>query len=128
MNLTNLYEKLASRDELIQAEQYEMQKVAEEEDAAGRIMARGFMDELEKLSAALPTIASTSPNANQRGAAALAGRTFGQKPSVMGEMPAKGSAGAKTPGANANWGGHVAQAPTSTPKETVPSQARGVAS
>lgn len=36
------------------AEEEEMIKQAEEEDAAGRIMARGFQDELQKLAAGMP--------------------------------------------------------------------------
>lgn len=40
--ITEVYEKLAAEDEGIR-------KLAEEQDAAGRIMARGFADELSKL-------------------------------------------------------------------------------
>jgi len=43
MELTDIHEEMVREDG-------EMMKVAAEEDAAGRIMARGFMDELTKLS------------------------------------------------------------------------------
>ena len=48
-NLTDVLEKLSSVDVVKQARQSEMTKQAEEEDAAGRIMARGFADELQKI-------------------------------------------------------------------------------
>ncbi|RKX67343.1 MAG: hypothetical protein DRP42_00665 [Tenericutes bacterium] len=56
MGLTDIYDAVSSHDvELEKAAADEFCKVAEE-DAAGRIMARGFMDELNKLAApmALP--------------------------------------------------------------------------
>lgn len=52
MSLANLYEKLTSTDEEMAKEAEEHEKVAAEEEAAGRITARGFMDELNKLAAA----------------------------------------------------------------------------
>lgn len=51
MSLADLYEKLAAVDHEAQAEQQEHEKLAAEEEAAGRITARGFMDELNKLAA-----------------------------------------------------------------------------
>jgi len=55
MSLAEMYEKIASMDYEAE-EQYEelndVEKTAQEYDAAGRIMARGFMDELDKLAAA----------------------------------------------------------------------------
>jgi len=52
MSLAEMYEKIASMDQDVE-EQYEelndVEKTAQEYDAAGRIMARGFMDELDKL-------------------------------------------------------------------------------
>lgn len=58
MSLADMYEKIASYDEEIE-EQYEeltdTEKTAAEYDAAGRIMARGFMDELDKLAQMPPT-------------------------------------------------------------------------
>lgn len=49
-SLTELYnEVLVPQDEELEKQAGEMLKVAEEEDAAGRIMARGFADELHKL-------------------------------------------------------------------------------
>ena len=51
--LTEVYEKLASVDptikEQLEQQATELEKTAEEEDAAGRIMARGFADELQKI-------------------------------------------------------------------------------
>lgn len=49
-SLTDLYNQLiVPQDEELEKQAGEMLKVAEEEDAAGRIMARGFADELNKL-------------------------------------------------------------------------------
>ena len=48
-SLVDVHEKIASQDEVYFNEREELLKVAEEEDAAGRIMARGFADELQKL-------------------------------------------------------------------------------
>lgn len=51
-SLTDVYNSLlVPRDEQLAKEASELQKVAEEEDAAGRIMARGFLSELDKLAA-----------------------------------------------------------------------------
>ena len=52
MGLTELYNQIADSDEEFQKEAAELDKLAAEEEAAGRITARGFMDELMKLSAA----------------------------------------------------------------------------
>jgi len=49
MGLADIYEKLASIDEEVSNEATDIEKVAAEYDAAGRIMARGFADELNKL-------------------------------------------------------------------------------
>lgn len=49
-SLTDLYNQaLLPMDEQLEKQAGEMLKQAEEEDAAGRIMARGFADELNKL-------------------------------------------------------------------------------
>lgn len=49
-SLTELYEQiLVPQDQELEKQAGEMLKIAEEEDAAGRIMARGFADELNKL-------------------------------------------------------------------------------
>lgn len=48
-NLTDVYNQIAHADVEILEKQAAQIKVAEEEDAAGRIMARGFADELQKL-------------------------------------------------------------------------------
>jgi hypothetical protein len=49
MGLTEVYEKLAAADAVIQEQEQEVMDKLGEEDAAGRIMARGFADELSKL-------------------------------------------------------------------------------
>ncbi len=49
MSLSELYEQMAYADLELEKEAGEMDKLAAEEDAAGRITARGFMDELTKL-------------------------------------------------------------------------------
>jgi len=49
-SLVDLYEGLlVPRDEELQKQASQLTKQAEEEDAAGRIMARGFADELNRL-------------------------------------------------------------------------------
>lgn len=48
-SLTEIYEQLNEVDGELEKEAEELHKLAEEEDAAGRIMARGFADELNKL-------------------------------------------------------------------------------
>lgn len=52
-NLTEVHEKLAATDTTLRSQEEELVKQAEEEDAAGRIMARGFTDELNKLAGGL---------------------------------------------------------------------------
>jgi len=48
-NLTDVYQQIAAADAGKLEKQAAVIKVAEEEDAAGRIMARGFADELTKI-------------------------------------------------------------------------------
>lgn len=48
-SLTDVYNEVASKDADLEKQAAELVKQAEEEDAAGRIMARGFADELAKL-------------------------------------------------------------------------------
>lgn len=48
-SLTEILEKLAEKDTELEKQAEEMHKLAEEEDAAGRIMARGFADELNNI-------------------------------------------------------------------------------
>lgn len=49
MGLTEVYEKLAAADKVIETQHDEEMSKLGEEDAAGRIMARGFADELDSL-------------------------------------------------------------------------------
>lgn len=58
MSLADMYEKIAAYDNQVEEEHEalsDVEKVAAEHDAAGRIMARGFMDELNKLAQMPPT-------------------------------------------------------------------------
>jgi hypothetical protein len=48
-SMTEIYEQLSAKDAVLLEKQAAQMKLAEEEDAAGRIMARGFADELAKL-------------------------------------------------------------------------------
>ncbi len=48
-NLTDIYNQISDRDAVYLEKQAAAIKIAEEQDAAGRIMARGFADELHKL-------------------------------------------------------------------------------
>jgi len=49
MSLANFLNELEAQDEEMNKEAEKMNKLAAEEEAAGRIMARGFVDELNKL-------------------------------------------------------------------------------
>ena len=53
-SLTDVYNQIASADAQLLEKQAAHIKLAEEEDAAGRIMARGFADELQKIAADAP--------------------------------------------------------------------------
>jgi len=50
-NLTDVYNQFSAIDDELEKQASEMVKQAEEEEFAGRIMARGFADELNKLAA-----------------------------------------------------------------------------
>lgn len=60
-SLTEVHQKIAAQDAELEKQAAEMLKIAEEHDAAGRIMARGFADELHKLADA--SFALSSPQA-----------------------------------------------------------------
>jgi hypothetical protein len=82
-SLTEIHEKLAAADNVIAAENYELQKEAAEEEAAGRITARGFYDELTKLAAGAmgePPGMAPEPKADAA-SGNLGGKTMG-KPSI----------------------------------------------
>ena len=49
MSLVDLYAAMEESDHELTKEAEELEKLAAEEEAAGRIMARGFMDELNKV-------------------------------------------------------------------------------
>lgn len=48
-NLTDIHNQLSAADQVYLEKRAEQIKIAEEQDAAGRIMARGFADELTKI-------------------------------------------------------------------------------
>lgn len=98
MSLADLYEKIAAEDVEEQYEETsEIEKLAEEYDAAGRIMARGFMDELDKLAqAAGPPVALQQQAA--AGQKARAARTPSPKPQWRGaKAPTTGTVTMGTP-------------------------------
>lgn len=106
MSLLDVYNQISSHDAELLEKQAAAIKQAEEEDAAGRIMARGFADELNKLAQnefpfkakALPTPGGT-----------VKSQGFAPTPKSMTGGPMKGSLGArpslKGPGAPGGPGG-----------------------
>ena len=81
MGLTELYNQIADSDEELQKEAAEQEKLAAEEEAAGRITARGFMDELQKLAA--PATRAPVPVTSPLTAADIADSKKGQQRSKM---------------------------------------------
>ena|SRR5579871_5708675 len=61
-SITEVYEHLSAQDEHYLEKQAAAIKQAEEEDAAGRIMARGFADELAKLATMPGQTVPDTPN------------------------------------------------------------------
>ena len=60
--LTDLYNQaIVPMDEELEKQATELVKQAEEEDAAGRIMARGFADEMNKLAGGVQAITGQKP-------------------------------------------------------------------
>nr|MBP9824082.1 hypothetical protein [Thermoanaerobaculia bacterium] len=64
-SLTEVHQAISSKDAELEKQAAVLIKQAEEEDAAGRIMARGFADELHKLADAVGT--GYNPLAGGRG-------------------------------------------------------------
>ncbi|MHC4644900.1 MAG: hypothetical protein ACYTBJ_05330 [Planctomycetota bacterium] len=90
MSLADLYEKIATVDVEAEQERTELEKLAAEEDAAGRITARGFMDELNKLAAAmgpLPGMKAMAPQAAKAGAAYAKQQASAMKPPKPATTP-----------------------------------------
>lgn len=122
-SLTELYQHLSAGDAEILEKQAAMIKQAEEEDAAGRIMARGFADELSKLA----EVAKKAPPANpptgrvEIGTGGSAGgRARGAEvrktvQGMFGDKPLGGGVGDfKAPkGGTAAYGGSTAEPPRS---------------
>ena len=89
MSLVDIHEKLSSHDEVLEKEAaVEFDKLAEE-DAAGRIMARGFMDELHKVAGGIQAIGAgkTVPSGDYRTGAAARGSASQQ---VLARGPSGG--------------------------------------
>ena len=86
MSLVSLMAELESHDEEMSKEAQEHMKLEAEEDAAGRIMARGFMDELDKLAAGY-TPGSSLPPAPKKGTYVNPGKDAG---TVAGQKRMKG--------------------------------------
>lgn len=101
-SLTELYNQvIVPKDAELEKQAAEMIKQAEEEDAAGRIMARGFADELNKLAGAEDTLGITnktvkmSPQGGSVKAAPFkvgggntgGGANFGQQRAAAGPPP-----------------------------------------
>lgn len=87
-SLTDVYNQVASKDVELEKQAAEMIKEAEEQDAAGRIMARGFADELAQLSKLAAPYSPMGTFDTQK-------RTGGPKP--QGSVP---SGGYQTGGGN----------------------------
>ncbi|MHC4644907.1 MAG: hypothetical protein ACYTBJ_05365 [Planctomycetota bacterium] len=66
MSLAALFEQMEFGDQEMAKEAEDQVKLAAEEDAAGRIMARGFMDELNKLAQKSPYAPRQQPTAGQK--------------------------------------------------------------
>ena len=54
MSLTDLYNEMTTIDKQMEKEAEEMYKISAEEEAAGRFVARGFIDEINKLAQQMP--------------------------------------------------------------------------
>lgn len=122
--LTDIYNDISAHDQEYLEKHAEQIKVAEEEDAAGRIMARGFADELHKLAQepevkgfADKTKKLTPPGGTVKtkgyqvgggatgpGPSAVQGRTI-KAPKV----PTLKGRGSFTPGATVGGGGQIKQ-------------------
>jgi hypothetical protein len=78
-NLTDIHNQLSAADQVYLEKRAEQIKIAEEEDAAGRIMARGFADELTKLAEGYNT-AETHNTLKRSGFGSNMGGTVPSKP------------------------------------------------
>lgn len=98
-SLSEVYENISARDQEILEKQAAEKLAALEEEAAGRIMARGFMDELNKL--AQDAFGGTTPAAPK----APKMQTIKSNPGSAGSMNPKST------GAGMSLGGRSASAP-----------------
>jgi hypothetical protein len=89
-NLTDVYNQFASIDDELEKQASEMVKQAEEEEFAGRIMARGFADELNKL--AQPQQFGSAGMRGIQGAGPARGKTpMAEAPTQMDFSKSEGS-------------------------------------
>jgi hypothetical protein len=120
--LTDLYNNaIVPMDQELEKQAAELWKQAEEEDAAGRIMARGFADELNKLAEgpALPSGGFRPSSGGRRGAAT-------ETPKGAAGSPSFGRGSSVTPGGNITPPKPKAPpAPKTTGGAAMPGQARG---
>jgi hypothetical protein len=103
-SLTSVYEQIASRDADLEKQAAELIKEAEEQDAAGRITARGFADELAKL--ATPGLMAQKPSAPSvpSGGYQTGGGNMGGNFDIGSKRPGQGNAMAGRNAAPGNTG------------------------
>jgi hypothetical protein len=109
-SITEIYESLSAKDAVLLEKQAAQMKIAEEEDAAGRIMARGFADELSKL-------------------ANMPGQTVPETPNDLGairnfKLGPKGATGTNAMGQKVQSTATGGMAPPKPPKPTAAAQPR----
>ena len=119
--LTDVYNQFSSIDEQLEKQASKMVKQAEEEEFAGRIMARGFADEMSKLAEGVipmgkgkeyATVKSKSYAAAAGGSdTKLPGQT-GAGPAIMGGRKARAPAVGPTPKPAVAKGGGAAAGPS----------------
>jgi len=87
-SLTEVHQKIAAQDVELEKQAAQMFKEAEEHDAAGRIMARGFADELHKLAEQQFALSSPAQQGANSGFANTPGRQAVRSPRVPKVAPA----------------------------------------
>lgn len=96
MSLSDLYAFMEANDEEMAKEAQELDKLAAEEDAAGRIMARGFMDELNKLGQfTIPPLKGQAAAGALKGKAVHKAPAAGKKTTFVNPQAGKAQPGTK---------------------------------
>jgi len=115
-SLTDLYnQQIVPLDEELEKQAAEMWKQAEEEDAAGRIMARGFADELSKLAA--PNLTGGVVQLNKNNEYSVAGQKLSGGPSqTKANWPMSKMTGGNTKSSNTGYSSMPGSRKASTPK------------